>query len=318
MLPSSYDPDIDVMPEVPIPEPNPSLYTRERLQQSLVYAERCLKRRDISPRSELFMQIYKDELKDALKAATTKQRENHATMIMAEERLIQDKGFLRPLQSVQRAELEDQLLQLRELQYLVRYGDYMKIMPTRLRLHASKHKLVDLQLISGKNQWSAISETIKGEDKARNEAVRVGASLDKVTMPTTAAIHMACNDLGISGGLAFWSIHEYGQRNRTVHRDLKDLKREGQFPLLALILCADRDDLSSTFSSIKSETDIAHLEAIIQIEIDTWFEDTNDNPNHPATWIPSMALRQFYKDAVKKANQHSKDEIKQALDESTL
>ena len=51
---------------------------------------------------------------------------------------------------------------------------------------------------------------------------------------------------------------------------------------------------------------------IIQSEIDTWFEDTNENSNHPAAWVPSIALRQFYKDAVRKANQSSKDETKQA------
>lgn len=140
LLPSSYDPDTDVMPELPVSEASPSLYTRERLQQSLVYVEWCLKHRDISPRSELFMQLYKEELKDALMAETTEQREDHALMIIAEERLIQDKGFLRPLKSAHRAELEDQLLQLRELQYLKRYGDYTKIIPTRFRLHANKHK----------------------------------------------------------------------------------------------------------------------------------------------------------------------------------
>ena len=140
LLPDSYDPDTDVIPEPPSPEVSPSLYTKERLQQSLVYAERCLKRREISPRSELFMQLYKEELKDALEAETIEQREKHAMMVMAEERLIQDKGFLRPLKSAYTAELEDQLLQLREIQYLQRYGDYLKIVPTRLRLHTSKNK----------------------------------------------------------------------------------------------------------------------------------------------------------------------------------
>ncbi|SLM36791.1 hypothetical protein LPUS_06477 [Lasallia pustulata] len=300
------------MPELPIPEASPSLYTRERLQQSLVYAERCLKRRDISPRSELFMQLYKEELKDALKAETMEQRDNHAMMVMAEERLIQDKRFLRPLKSAHRAELEDQLLQLRELQYLKRYGDYMKIVPTRLRLHASKHKSENWQLFSGNNYWSRIAVTLGAEEDARKEAVRIGAALDKVKLPTTATVYMACADLGISEELALWSIQEYGTRNRKVHRDLNDLKRAGDFPLLASILCADRNELSSTFSLIKSETDITHLRAIIQSEIDEWFEDTNDNPNYPAAWAPSIALRQFHKDAVQKANQPSKDEIKQA------
>lgn len=309
-MPNSYDPNTDVMPELPVPETSPSLYTRERLQQSLVYAERCLNRRDISPRSELFMQLYKEEVKDALKAETTEQRESHAVMVVAEEKLIQDKGFLRPLKSAQRAELEDQLLQLRELQYLVRYGDYMKIIPTRRRLHASKHKSENWQLISGSNYWSRIAVTLGAEDEERKEAVRVGSAFDKIKMPTTAAIYMACADLGISEELALWSVREYGTRNRGVHRDINDLKREGEFPLLASVLCADRNELNSTFSLIKSETDIIHLRAIIQNEIDTWFEDTSAYPNQPSAWVPSTALRQFYKDAVEKANKPSKDETK--------
>jgi hypothetical protein len=73
-------------------------------------------------------------------------------------------------------------------------------------------------------------------------------------------------------------------------------------------LCADLNELSSIFSLIKSETDITHIRMIIQSEIDTWFDDTSDYPNNPAVWIPSMALRQFYKDA----NQPSKNEIKDA------
>ena len=166
------------------------------------------------------MQLYKEELKDALKAETIEQREHHAMMVMAEERLIQDKGFLRPLKSAHRAELEDQLLQLRELQYLKRYGDYMKIIPTRLRLHASKHKSENWQLISGNNYWSRIAVTLGAEEEARKEAVRVGAALDKVKLATTAAIYMACADLGISEELALWSIQEYGTRNREFHREL--------------------------------------------------------------------------------------------------
>jgi len=308
LLPSSYDPNTDVIPELPVPEASPSLYTRERLQQSLVYAERFLKR-DISPRSELFMQLYKEELKDALKAETTEQRENHAMMIMAEERLIQDKEFLQPLKSAQRAEMENQLLQLREVEYLVRYGDYMKIIPTRLRLHASQHKLENWHLISGNTYWSRIAVNLELEEKARKKAVRVGG---KVTMPTTGAVYVACADLGISEDRAIWSILEYGTRNRSVHRDLNELKREGEFPLLASILCADRNELSSTFSLIKSETDITHLKTIIQSEIDTWFDYASKYPNHPATWAPSKALRHFYDDGVEKAKNPSKDEIKQA------
>ena len=257
------------------------------------------------------MQIYKEELIDALEAESTEQRENHAKMVMAEERLIQDKRFLQPLKSAQTAELEDQLLQLREFQYLTRYGDYMKIKPTRLKAYAGKYKLENCQSFSGSNYWSRIAMNIAAEEEARKEAVRIGASLNKVKSPTTAAVYIACADLGISDENALWSIQESGTRSREVHRDLNDLKKEGEFPLLASMLCADRNELSSTFSIIKSETDITHLRSIIRGEIDTWFEDTSKDPDYPAVWVPSKALRELYQNAKQKANQPSKEEIKE-------
>ena len=154
--------------------------------------------------------------------------------------------------------------------------------------------------------------TIGAEEEGRKEAVRLGAPLDQVKMPTTAAIYQACSDLGISQEGAIWSIKEYGMRNSQVHRDLDDMKRNGDFGLFASVLCSDLNELSSTFSLVKAETDINHLKEIIQEEIDQWFEDTAENPNHPSAWVPSPALRQFFKDAKDKANQPSKEAIKQA------
>ena len=310
LLPSSYDSSTEVMPERPVPEVNPSLYTTERLQQSLAYAQKFLARRDISPRSELFMYLYKEELKDALNAETSEEREEHATMIMVEERLIRDKAFLRPLKSVQRAELEDELLKLREFQYCARYGDYMKIIPTRLSLHASQNKSEKWQLISGNKYWSDIARNLQTEEDARQEAIRKGSVLDPVKLDTTAAVSTACFELGISEKLAVCSIMEYGTWNLQVHRDLVDLRRDGKYPLLANILCADRDELSSTFSEVRSETDLACLRTIIQTEIDTWF-DISLNPDHPDEWVPTTALRQFRKDALEKASKPSKEELKQ-------
>ena len=204
-----------------------------------------------------------------MKAEITEQRENHAMMVMAEERLIQDKGFLEPLKSAQRAKLEDQLLQLRELQYLNRYGDYMKIIPTRLRLHASKHKSENWQLISGENYWSQIAVNLGEEEEARKEAVRVGAALEKVKCPLPVRFTWPALILEYPGNSPYGPYRGMASATVKVHRDLNDLKREGVFPLLASILCADRNDLSSTFSLIKSETDITHLRMIIQSEIDT-------------------------------------------------
>ena len=63
-------------------------------------------------------------------------------------------------------------------------------------------------------------------------------------------------DLGISGELAVWSIMEYGAPDLQVQRDLLDLRRDENYPLLVQIRCADRDELSWTFSEFKSETNV--------------------------------------------------------------
>lgn len=41
-------------------------------------------------------------------------------------------------------ELQPNLLELREFQYLSRYGDYVKIIPSTLRAHASAKEMKEL------------------------------------------------------------------------------------------------------------------------------------------------------------------------------
>lgn len=311
LLPSFFNPaDLaDVTPDCPIPELNTSLYTAERLQKSLAYAYHFLKRRDISSRSELFMHLFKEEVKNALTAETS-EREMSTAMVMTEEVLIQKKRFLRPLQSFQTAELEDCLLKLRELQYYIRYDDYLKIVPTRLRLHASENKSENWQLLSGAKYWSNIAVNLKKEQEARQEALHRGSVLDSVNLNTTIAVAAACDDLGISEELAVWTIMEYGERNLQVHRDLVELRREGKFGLFAKILCADRDELDATFSHFKPATDMKFLKTIIQSQIDEWF-DSSDDPRNLEVWIPTTSLRQFYKDALDKTTKPTKQDLEQ-------
>ena len=67
---------------------------------------------------------------------------------IAEDRLVQDRGFVRPMY-VDSAELQKRLLELREFQYFARYGDHLKIIPTTLRSCARKRQSERRQTISG-------------------------------------------------------------------------------------------------------------------------------------------------------------------------
>ena len=130
------------MPPRPKPEAIES-YTQERLKSSLAYAVKFLKRRDISPPSENFMEIFKDELQETLLATSADEKKSGVVAVRVYEKLIEQNAFLWAQILSENLELETNLLQLRELQYRARYGDNMKIIATRLRQHASAKKTSD-------------------------------------------------------------------------------------------------------------------------------------------------------------------------------
>ncbi|MCJ1482874.1 hypothetical protein MMC06_003040 [Schaereria dolodes] len=311
LLPISFNPNDDGIPEVPIPETKAKFYTKERLQKSLVYAEKFLKQQNISPRSELFINYYKQTIKDALTAETTAEREDHIIEVLVEEKIIQLEGFLKPLKTAEQAELEDHLLQLREMQYLTRYGDYLKVIPVRIRNHANTQQIPDWQLTSTNHQWTEIADAIIKEEERRKEADRLGSKMKDEGLPTTMTIVFACRDLGLSEGTVIWSIKDYATRNRQLHRSIDNMKEQGNFTQVAETLFADRNDLDSVFS-FKSATDIEHLRKIVQAEIDHCFVNAHKFPDAPGVWAASEALFKVYEDAQEKAKKPTKDEVKKA------
>ena len=78
-----------------------------------------------------------------------KERE-HASTIRIAGKAHPTEGILEVSQLPQiRPDLQDHLLQLRELQYHMRYGDHVQTIPTRLRDQASQTKTENWQLLSG-------------------------------------------------------------------------------------------------------------------------------------------------------------------------
>lgn len=316
LLPPSYNPDSDEIPAAPEPEELLYDYTTERLQQGLIFAQKFLSNRNISPRAETFMIIYEETLKDALNADTQGERAEHAAAIRITEKLIQQKGFLKRPSSPHQTELQDHVLQLRELQYYMRYGDRVKIIPMRLRIHASKSKTENWQLLSGRRYWSTIADKLQEEEKQRKEARAKDQNMDNVSLDTHIAVSRACTELGLEEELAVWSILEYATRNTQAHRNLSEMREAGKFPLLAQTLWTDREDLDSTFSEFKSPTDKSFLRQIVQTEIDTWF-DTSADPSNPGVWQAHQALTDCYMKAKEQSLKPMKEETKQAnIDEN--
>lgn len=197
--------------------------------------------------------------------------------------------------------MQQNLLELRELQYYSRYGDYVKVIPTRLRLHASEHKTTNWQLLCGRFRWSEIATRLSVEHQAMKERLRTEGSAAMNTLPleTHVAVQTACRELGISDDVAIWSIIQYGERNRAFHRDLDSLKAEGEFRKLALVLYTD----------LRSDTDKTLLKAIIRDEINRCF-DCSADPNDVNIWIAKQELIQQYKAAQGKGDINTKAQKK--------
>lgn len=244
---------------------------------------------------------YKEEVKEALKIDSGQDHRELIACVRNKERLIQRKGFLQHHVSEMQTEMQDHILQLRELQYITRYGDYVEIVPMRLRYYSGQHKTENWELLGGRNYWSAIADQLSEEEKTKEAARRKGLPIDSVEVDTHIAVRQACKDLGVSYELAVWSIKEYGTRNVQVHRDLSELAKSGKFLALAKILFTDKEDLDSVFSEFRTATDKVHLAEIIQSEIDKWFDATVDLQN-PEVWTPSDDLKQHYRKAREQAS----------------
>ncbi|MCJ1261688.1 hypothetical protein MMC22_001554 [Lobaria immixta] len=259
-------------------------YTTERLQQSLAYCQRFLSRRDISPRSETFMILFKDELKIAIEAESDDDKLAAAASTRVFELLIQRNAFLSAAASIRTQEMQQNLLELRELQYYSRYGDYVRIIPTRLRPHASEHKTTDWQLLCGRFRWSEIATRLSWEQQTMHERLRTegSAAMNTLALETHVAVYTACRELGISDDVAIWSIIQYGEH---------------------------LEDIDCVFSDLRSDTDKTLLKAIIRDEINRCF-DCSADPNDVNIWIAKQELIQQYKAAQGKGDINTKAQKK--------
>ena len=201
--------------------------------------------------------MFKDELKIAIEAESDDDKLAGAASTRVFELLIQRNAFLSAAAFIRTQEMQQNRLELRELQYYSRYGDYVKIIPTRLRLHASEHTTTDWQLLCGRFRWSEIATRLSVEHQTMQERLRTegSAAMNTLALETHVAVQTACRELGISDDLAIWSIIQYGERNRPFHRDLDSLKAEGKFRKLALVLYTDLEDIDCVFSDLRSDTD---------------------------------------------------------------
>ena len=277
-------------------------YTLERLQQSLDYAERMLRRRDITPRLESFMRQVKQGVRDAMDARTDEHRLAYlfAGVVQCLEYVMEIDSFVlrKPPHNIQQMQAE--ILALRQTQYFSRYGDSFRTVSDQLRSCGAHEIIQEWHLPSHEHTWAALGRTLDG--KAPNDLGKLQQS------QLRSQIVEACHLLGIDFELTERSFIEYGKRNVVAYHDLESLKSCGAFPRLAQMLWNDYEEVHLTFWELRSDVDSKSLKNIIKKEIERCFIKSF-SPSDYRGWEPTQELRDFQKRAQNRSPEPSFEEL---------
>lgn len=260
------------VPPKPKMEQSVYAYTDERLQQGWDYAEKSLERHDITPRSAIFMNKYKEQISDAMNASANEDRVAYIRGVRVLEHLLNTEFFLKYSLSDKMKQLHKQILALREFQYFARYGDYLQ----------GKNNQVPKLLLFEKD-WTNLGRILSGTDPSDTDGQHRTNLL--------ALIAEASYGLALDYRLVEFSILEYGKRNNAICRDLEYLKNFGAFDMLKQILSEDWKDIDLIFSEVRPKVDHNHLKRIIESEIDLGFDTYNGGYGDCNKWAPTDYLR---------------------------
>src|SRR5579862_6624790 len=194
-------------PPAPVPESSPQSYTVEKVEERLKYARERVKERNITPRSEIFLQLYQEAAESALEVTNEASRNSCCTRLYRYDRFIQENSFLCEERTLAQQELEEKLLRLKLLEYYVRYGDYLArelstLKDTATTLQTDNHQ--ELQ-----QYWAAIAIKMKAEKEVFNK--RSMGKTGPKNIPTLLAIWAAAAAVKLSQERVEWLVESYAE-----------------------------------------------------------------------------------------------------------
>jgi hypothetical protein len=279
--PSSY---LTLEPYAPSPERSPQAYTAEKIHERLKFVERVKEERDITPRSEIFLQLYEDAAQNALAIADRNARLQYCIQLYRYDRFIQENTFLSKKRSGEQKELEEKLLKLKKLEYYVRYGDYLARDCAALRDAAAALKSNELQ-----QYWTTVNLKMKQERLIFN---RDGDKTKPGDIPTLFLIWAAANAVKLPTDRAEWAIEEYAERNALVHSSVTELIQAGHWSRLARLLYHDAKDLPLMIPP-GEEDDIENMSALIENFRTKYFIIDVGDEEDPETWRANEEATQY-------------------------
>lgn len=219
----------------------------DRLKSSLNYALSILNHRDITPRAEVIYSLMTNEITAAMSAETRDERHEKIRAVIDIYHCIHPGFQLNPVDFVENLDVKAALMQLRQMQYLARYGDSVKIVVDGLRFHSGAKETPGWETTSGNYRWAEIAKGLQDDEDRRANLPDPDDSLEGPRCFTYCGVKWACDALGYNRDLVYRSIHTFAARDFTFHRDIEDFIAWGDFPALAEVLFWDLEELYRVF-----------------------------------------------------------------------
>ncbi|KAI9861433.1 MAG: hypothetical protein M1813_005330 [Trichoglossum hirsutum] len=276
---SQYFSYLSLDPPAPVPESSPRSYTPEKVEERLKYVRERMKERNITPRSEIFLQLYQEAAESALEVNNEASRNSRYTRLYRYDRFIQENSFLSEERTSAQRELEEKLLKLKQLEYYVRYRDYLArelsiLKDTATTLQTDNHQ--ELQLY-----WTTIANKMKAEKEVFNQ--RSMGKTGPKNIPTLLAIWAAAAAVKLSRERVEWLVENYAERNTLVHSGVTQLMQAGHWSQLATNLYHDAKDLLMVIPP-RMEEDIENMSAVISSLRARYFIIDEGDEDDPDTW----------------------------------
>ena len=296
----------------PSPEQSPSDYTPAKVQKRLEYA-RHVGRRNISPRSEIFLQLYRDAAINALAVTENKDRLDYCTQLYRYDKFLEANSFMGEEPTKEQKELEEKLLKLKRLEYYARYSDYWARELSLLKETALMVKTENYEELQ--QYWTTINEKLQADKNDKDWFEKELGKLDRGKMPTIIAVRSVAKELKLPTERVVWVIERYAERNLLVHFSVTELIQLGRWSKLADLLYHDAKDLALVIPP-QMEDDIDKMSGIISSIKDKFFTVEEGDEDFPEAWRANEDANKYRKDL--RAKTEAKDKTKADLVEAAV
>ncbi|KAI9668497.1 MAG: hypothetical protein M1829_005375 [Trizodia sp. TS-e1964] len=273
-------------------------YTKERLQVGLRYVAATLKR-DITPRTQNFLEMHLSALKEALNPSPSPSladKFQNLGRVQLYDEIWYSESFLRRKYSREEMQRLGRVRKLREMEIISNYGNY-------LGLELKNFRIKLWEGAAPKVLWTDVAEAIatsaEEEEGWREEPELLAQNLEK-------ALRYSCNALGLDQSHMLWTIQRYAERNRLFHSTINELIANCEWNSLGDVIFKDLNELPCVFGVEKAKP----YEACVRRLADEFFMVLN--PKIRVSWLPNAyaaeltikfyARQQKHADRVKAAS----------------